>query len=209
MNARRLAHLTAVVVVAALLGTGAAPAVAAKSLPAPPVITSAVVIDTETVDLAWTPVKGVDHYVIWAPLHDAIYVDSTTTRLRVTDLYPGDVQTFIVIAETKRNVELGRSEPVEVATPPETPYSPWWLAGYDDQLKLTTSGGLGCFTWEIFLLEDDGSFTSLGQITDVGSTTRLEWYTIQPAGTTETYVARCLSRAGLSSTWSEPAVVAL
>ena len=62
MSARRI--LASLVLTLALGGASAAPALAAKAPPAPPRITSAVVVDTRTVDLTWTSVKGADHYVV-------------------------------------------------------------------------------------------------------------------------------------------------
>lgn len=53
---------------------------------ATPQFTSAVVVDSRTVTLSWTPAKGADHYVVeYAP---AMGVYTTGTTVTITDLRP-------------------------------------------------------------------------------------------------------------------------
>jgi Fibronectin type III domain len=82
---------------------------------ATPQFTSAVVVDSRTVTLSWTPVKGAHHYVVeYAP---AMRVYTTETSVTITDLYPGDGHYFTVRAETRRNVPSRTSDPIIVPTP--------------------------------------------------------------------------------------------
>jgi hypothetical protein len=96
------------------------PATVARPL-ATPQFTSAVVVDSRTVTLSWTPFKGAHHYVVeYAP---AMRVYTTETSVTITDLNPGDGHYFTVRAETRRNVPSGTSDPIIVPTPPEGPLS--------------------------------------------------------------------------------------
>ena len=202
MRARRI--LASLVLTLALGGASAAPALAAKAPPAPPRITSAVVVDSRTVDLTWTPVKGAHHYVIFTSGLPPIY--TTTTTARVTDLYPGDEHVFFVDAETRKNQPLGTSEWVYVATPPEGPTGPLgWVDAYDGYVRIWSGSGIGCVTPELGVLADDGTYTSLddGFNHQGGS----PWTIFQGSGTTETYAARCQGSGGLWSPWSEPPTV--
>jgi len=104
------------VVLLALLagGAAAAPAAAGRTLPTPQ-FTSGSAVDSRTVTLSWTKVKGADHYVVeYAP---AMRISTTSTSVRVTDLYPGDAHQFTVRAETRRNVASATSAPLVVPTP--------------------------------------------------------------------------------------------
>ena len=105
MSARRV--LASLVLTLSLAGASAAPALAVKSPPAPPQITSALAVDSRTVDLTWTSVKGAHHYVVTSSAGQ-IYTSATTAR--ITDLYPGDEHVFFVSAETRKNRLLGTSE---------------------------------------------------------------------------------------------------
>src|SRR4051812_44445668 len=160
MGARRiLATLTLAV---ALSGASGAPALAAKAPPAPPRITSAVTVDSRTVDLTWTSVKGADHYVVSTSGISPIY--TTATTMRVGDLYPGDEHVFSVTAETRKNQSLGTSEWVYVATPPEGPRGPLgWADASDGYVRIWSGSGIGCVSQDLGVLADDGTtYTSLG-----------------------------------------------
>ena len=202
MSPRRiLAVLT--LLVAVVLASGG-PTVAAKPLPAPPEITSAVAVDSRTVDLTWTSVKGADHYVVTAPGLSPVYATATTAR--ITDLYPGDLHAIYVTAETRRNASLGTSPTVYVATPPEGPSGPLgWAEASDGQVRIWSGSGLGCVTQDLGILASDGTWTSLGDGVDQGGPRT--WTIFQGAGTTQTYAVRCQGSGGLWSPWSEPPTV--
>lgn len=202
MSARRV---LAVLGLLLTLGTGfAAPALAAKTPPAPPRITSAVAVDSRTVDLAWTPVKGADHYVITASTLSPIY--TTETAARVTGLYPGDEHVFSVTAETRKNAPLGTSEQVYVATLPEGPTGPLgWSDALDGYVRIWAGSGIGCVTHDLGRLAPGGTYTSLGDGYDQGGPRT--WTIFQGGGTTETYAVRCQGSGGLWSPWSEPPTV--
>ena len=202
MTVRRI--LAGLVLTLALGGASAAPALAAKAPPAPPQITSAVVVDTRTVDLTWTSVKGAHHYVVFTS--GVAPISTTATSARVSDLYPGDDHVFFVTAETRKNQPLGTSEWIYVATPPEGPTGPLgWVDVHDGYVRLWSGSGIGCATQELGVLASDGTYTSLGDGLDQGGAR--EWTIFQGAGTTETYAARCQGRGGLWSPWSEPPTV--
>jgi len=202
MSARRI--LASLVLTVALGGASAAPALAAKEPPAPPQITSAVAVDTRTVDLTWTTVKGAHHYVVFTSGISPIY--TTATTLRVTDLYPGDEHVFFVSAETRKNQPLGTSEWVYVATPPEGPLGPLgWVDLRDGYVRIWSGSGIGCMTNDLGILADDGTYTSLRDGFDVDGPRT--WTILQGSGTTETYAVRCQGRGGLWSPWSEPPTV--
>jgi hypothetical protein len=202
MNPRRI--LAGLVLVVPLVLGSAAPTVAAKPLPSPPVITSAVAVDSRTVDLTWTSVKGADHYVVSATAQSPIYTTGTTVR--VTDLYPGDTHAFYVTAENRRNSPLGTSEWVYVATPPEGPTGPLgWAAALDGYVRIWSRAGIGCVTFDLGILADDGTYTSLGDGYDQGGPRT--WTIFQGSGTTVTYAARCQGSGGLWSPWSQPPTV--
>jgi hypothetical protein len=203
MSLRRI--LSGLVVALALGGASAAPAVGAKAPVEPPRITSAVAVDTRTVDLDWTAVKGAHHYVV-SYVGGETYTSATSAR--ITDLYPGDEHFFYVTAETRKNRPLGSSEWVYVATPPEGPGAPGWSDGGDGSVRLTSGSGIGCATFDLGRLAEDGTYTSLGDGEDRGGGLRA-WYVAQGAGTTATYAVRCQGSGGLWSTWSEPTVVTL
>ncbi len=201
MSARRI--LASLVVTLALGGASAAPALAAKPLPAPPQITSAVAVDTRTVDLTWTAVKGAHHYVVSST---ASQIYTTATTARVTGLYPGDAHVFFVSAETRKNQPLGTSEWIYVATPPEGPTGPLgWLDARDGYVRIWSGSGIGCVTQDLGVLADDGTYTSLGDGFDEGGART--WTIFQGSGTTETYAVRCQGSGGLWSPWSEPPTV--
>jgi hypothetical protein len=201
MSPRRI--LAGLVAAAALVAPSGAPAYAAKPSPAPPTITSAVAVDSRTVDLTWTPTKGADHYVVVAPLVGPIY--TTATSVRVTGLYPGDEQVFHVEAETRRNAPLGSSDWVYVATPPEGPTGTLgWVDAYDGYVRIWSGSGIGCVTQDLGREAADGTYTSLGE-----ANSRDQWLLFQGSGTTETYAVRCQGSGGFWSPWSEPTVVSL
>ena len=202
MSPRRI--LAGLALVVAMVMGSAAPTLAAKPLPQPPVITSAVAVDSRTVDLTWTSVKGADHYVVFAPGLSPIYVSGTTAR--VTGLYPGDLHAIYVTAETRRNSPLGTSETVHVATPPEGPTGPLgWAEALDGYVRIWSGSGIGCVTQDLGLLAADGTYTSLGDGVDQGGPRT--WTIFQGSGTTETYAVRCQGSGGLWSAWSEPPTV--
>ena len=202
MSPRRvLAVIT--LLVAVVLASGG-PAVAAKPLPTPPEITSAVAVDSRTVDLTWTAVKGADHYVVTAPGLSPVYATATTAR--ITDLYPGDLHAIYVTAETRRNASLGTSATIYVATPPEGPRGPLgWAEEQDGQVRIWSGSGIGCVTQDLGILASDGTWTSLGDGVDQGGPRT--WTIFQGAGTTQTYAVRCQGSGGLWSPWSEPPTV--
>lgn len=202
MGPRRI--LAGLVLLVAVLAPSA-PAAAAKPPPAPPTITSAVAVDSRTVDLTWTPVKGADHYVVWATTLAPI--STTATSARVSGLYPGDLHAFYVVAETRRNQPLGTSAWVYAATPPEGPTGPLgWVDGEDAReghVHLWSSPGIGCVTYDLGVLGADGTYGSLGLLQ-----AEPDWWAAQDAGTTATYSVRCQGSGGLWSGWSAwPTVV--
>ena len=202
MRARRI--LVSLVLTVALGGASAAPALAAKEPPAPPQITSALAVDSRTVDLTWTSVKGAHHYVVFTSGVSPIYTTATTAR--VTDLYPGDEHVFFVSAEGRKNQPLGTSEWVYVATPPEGPTGPLsWVDALDGYVRIWSGSGIGCVTQDLGMLADDGTYTSLSDGFDQGGPRT--WTIFQGSGTTETYAVRCQGSGGLWSTWSEPPTV--
>ena len=202
MSPRRIL-VVLVLLVAVVLASGG-PAVAAKPLPTPPEITSAVAVDSRTVDLTWTAVKGADHYVVTAPGLSPVYATATTAR--ITDLYPGDLHAIYVTAETRRNASLGTSATLYVATPPEGPRGPLgWAEEQDGQVRIWSGSGLGCVTQDLGILASDGIWTSLGDGVDQGGPRT--WTIFQGAGTTQTYAVRCQGSGGLWSPWSEPPTV--
>ncbi|MDH2414444.1 hypothetical protein [Nocardioides sp. CER19] len=204
MNPRRI--LVGLVLIVALGVSPAAPALAAKPLPVPLTITSAVVVDTRTVELTWTPTKGADHYVVTGSGGSPIYTTATTTR--VTDLYPGDVHEFVVTAETRKNQELGTSDTVYVATPPEGPTGQLgWAAALDGDVRIWSGSGIGCVTFDLGILAADGTYSSLGDGVDQGGPRT--WTIFQGSGTTETYAVRCQGSGSLWSPWSEATSVTL
>jgi hypothetical protein len=201
MSARRI--VAGLVLTVALGRASAAPALAAKAPPAPPRITSAVAVDTRTVDLAWTAVKGAHHYVVSSNVSP---VYTTTTTARVTGLYPGDEHVFFVTAETRKNQPLGTSEWVYVATPPEGPTGQLgWVEESDGYVRIWSGSGIGCVTQDLGILAGDGTYTSLGDGSDQGGPRT--WTIFQGTGTTETYAVRCQGSGGLWSPWSEPPTV--
>jgi Fibronectin type III domain len=180
-----------------------APAIAARPL-ATPQFTSAVVVDSRTVILSWTPVKGAHHYVVeYAP---AMRVYTTETSVTITDLYPGDGHYFTVRAETRRNVPSGTSDPIIVPTPPEGPLSPS-AAPYFDGIRIWWTSGIGCATYELATVAPDGTYS--GPVQPIAIENPTMWYVAQEAGTTVTYAVRCASSYGLYSPWSDPTVVTL
>lgn len=201
MRARRV---TLVLVLAAVLGgLLQAPAMAARSLATPP-FTSAVAVDSRTVSLSWTPVKGADHYVVeYAP---AMSVYTASTSVTITDLYPSDGDSFTVRAETRRNQPSGTSAPIVVPTPPEGPLSPSALP-YLDGIRIWWTSGIGCATFELATVSADGTYSAPAQPTAVESPTM--WLVAQDPGTTVTYAVRCASSYGLYSRWSATTVVTL
>lgn len=202
MSARRI--LASLVITVALGAASTAPALAAKAPPAPPRITSAVAVDSRTVDLTWTSVKGAHHYVISTSGISPIY--TTATAARVTDLYPGDEHVFFVTAETRKNQPLGTSEWVYVATPPEGPTGTLgWVDALDGYVRIWSGSGIGCVSHDLGVLADDGTYTSLGDGFDQGGSRT--WTIFQGSGTTETYAVRCQGSGGLWSPWSEPPTV--
>lgn len=199
MSPRRILAVLALAV--ALVAPSGAVASAAKPTPSPPVITSAVAVDSRTVDLTWTPTKGADHYVVFAPGQTPIYTSATS--LRVTGLYPGDEHAFHVEAETRRNLSLGTSQWVYVATPPEGPTGTLgWVDAYDGYVRIWGASGIGCATFDLGRLAADGTYTSLGEA-NAGD----QWSLDQGSGTTATYALRCQGSGGLWSPWSEPPTV--
>lgn len=169
--------LVSLVLVAAAALAPAVPAAAAKPLPPPPEITSAV---------------------------GPIYTSATTAR--ITGLYPGDLHTFYVVAETRRNSPLGTTEWVYVATPPEGPSGTLgWVDALDGYVRIWSGSGIGCVTQDLGILADDGTYTSLGDGTDQGGPRT--WTIYQGLDTTETYAVRCQGSGGLWSPWSEPPTV--
>ena len=190
MSARRI--LACLVLTLALGGASAAPALAAKAPLAPPQITSAVAVDTRTVDLTWTSVKGAHHYVVTSGV-SPIYTTATTAR--VTDLYPGDEHVFFVSAETRKNQPLGTSEWVYVATPPEGPTGPLgWVDALDGYVRIWSGSGIGCVTQDLGILADEGTYTSLGDGVDQGGPRT--WTIFQGQGSTETYAVAARAVAG-------------
>lgn len=199
MGPRRI--LAGLVLLAAALAPAASPASAAKPQASPPTITSAVAVDSRTVDLAWTPTKGADHYVVYATAHAPVY--TTSTSARVGELYPGDVHALYVVAESRRNQPLGTSAWVYVATPPEGPAGPLaWVDGQDARegyAHIWTSHGIGCATFDLGVRGADGTYASLGLLQ-----AEPDWWAAQDAGTTVTYAVRCQGSGGLWSGWSTP-----
>lgn len=202
MSARRILATLALSV--ALGAASGEPALAAKVPPAPPQIITAVAINSRTVDLSWTAVKGADHYVVSTSGVSPTY--TTATSMRVTDLYPGDEHVFYVSAETRKNQPLGTSEWVYVATPPEGPMSVRWAEWVDGYVRLFSDSGIGCVSQELGVLADDATgYISLGDGSDEGGPRT--WIVPQASGTTETYAVRCQGAGGLWSPWSEPPTV--
>lgn len=200
VHARRLMLVLLLSVLAAFVG---APAHAGRTLAAPQ-FTSASVMDSRTVTLTWTPIKGADHYVVeYAP---AMSVYTSATSITITDLYPGDANRFTVRAETKRNVPSPTSAPLVVATPPEGP-SNAFAEPYVDGIRIWWGSGIGCATYELATVDADGGYSAPVEPLAVLEPTR--WWVAQEAGTTVTYAVRCLSAAGLPSAWSAPTTVAL
>ncbi len=201
MSARRI--LVCLVLTLALGGASAAPALAAKAPVEPPQITSAVAVDTRTVDLTWTSVKGAHHYVVTS---SASPIYTTATTARVTGLYPGDEHVFFVSAETRKNQPLGTSEWVYVATPPEGPAGPLgWVEDLDGYVRIWSGSGIGCVSQDLGILAGEGTYTSLGDGVDQGGART--WTIFQGHGSTETYAVRCQGSGGLWSPWSEPPTV--
>jgi hypothetical protein len=201
----RAVRVILVLVVAALLGGAiSAPAMAARPL-ATPQFTSAVVVDSRTVTLSWTQVKGADHYVVeYAP---GMRVYTTETSVTITDLYPGDSHYFTVHAETRRNVPSATSDPIVVPTPPEGPLSPSAApVPFSDGIRIWWTSGIGCATYELATVAPDGTYSPVEPIAVEDPTM---WWVAQEAGTTVTYAVRCASSYGLYSAWSDPTVVTL
>lgn len=171
---------------------------------ATPEFTSAVVIDSRTVTLTWTTVKGAHHYVVEYP--PGMSVVTTQTSVTITDLYPGDGHYFTVRAETRRNVPSATSDPVIVPTPPEGPLSPS-AAPYLDGIRIWWTSGIGCATYELATVASDGTYSA--PVQPIAMETPTMWWVAQEAGTTVTYAVRCASSYGLYSPWSDPTVVTL
>ncbi len=200
MTARRLILILLLAVLATAVS---APAEAGRTLAAP-AFASAVVIDSRTVTLTWTAVKGADHYVVeFAP---ARRVSTTATSATITDLYPGDANRFTVRAETKRNVPSPTSDPLVVATPPEGPFRPS-AARYVEGIRIWWNSGIGCATYELASVDADGAYSA--PIEPLAVLDPPSWWVAQDPGTTVTYAVRCSSAAGLSSSWSAPTSVTL
>ena len=196
----RSARVALVLVLAAVLGgLLQAPATAAARTLATPQFTSWTVVDSRTVTLSWTPVKGADHYVVeYAP---AMRVYTTETTVTITDLYPGDGHYFTVRAETRRNQPSGTSDPIVVPTPPEGPLSPSVARiDYRDGVRVWWTSGIGCATYELATVAPDGTYTSVQPLYVEYPTM---WQVAQDPGTTVTYAVRCASSYGLYSPWSD------
>lgn len=201
MRSLRVILLVVVSIVLGAIGVG--PASAAKAPLATPQFTSAVAVDTRTVTLTWTAVKGVDHYVLeWAP---GQRLSTSTTSATVTDLYPGDDVGFVVRAETRKNQPSGSSDWVYVSLAPEGPDSPNGYAANADTVKLWWGSGRGCYTFELAVALPDGTFTTVTQLPNY--VVDQSWLGHQDPGTTVSYVVRCASFSGLVSTWSPPTVL--
>ncbi|HET6967821.1 MAG TPA: fibronectin type III domain-containing protein [Ornithinibacter sp.] len=188
-----LAAVVAVVVAA----VGATPATAARPALATPQLTSAVVVDTRTVTLSWTPVKGADHYVLeWAP---AMHLYTSATSVTVTDLYPGDDVSFSVRAETRRNAPSGTSTPVVVSLAPEGPSIsnayPWDA----ETIRIFWGSGIGCVTYDLATVEG-GAYTVVDPAPY--SPQSQDRWVAQASGTTVSYAVRCASSSGMPSSWS-------
>jgi len=191
------------VVLLALLagGAAAAPAAAGRTL-ATPQFTSGSAVDSRTVTLSWTKVKGADHYVVeYAP---AMRISTTSTSVRVTDLYPGDAHQFTVRAETRRNVASATSAPLVVPTPPEGPSSPS-AAPYVEGIRIWWTNGIGCATYELATVGPGGTYSAPVEPVAVEQPT--SWIVAQEPGTSVSYAVRCVSSAGLFSPWSAPTLV--
>ena len=202
----RVSRVVFVVVLAAVLGgVMQAPAMAARPL-ATPQFRSPVVVDSRTVTLSWTPIKGADHYVVeYAP---AMRVSTTDTSVTITDLYPGDGQYFTVRAETRRNVRSATSEPIVVPTPPEGPLSPSAAqVPFRDGIRIWWTSGIGCAAYELATVAPDGTHSAPLQPIFIEDPTMRQ--IAQDPGTTVTYAVRCSSSYGLYSPWSDPTVVPL
>jgi hypothetical protein len=201
----RAVRVILLLVLTAVLGVAtSAPATAARPL-ATPQFTSSDVVDSRTVTLSWTPVKGAHHYVVeYAP---AMRVYTTETSVTITDLYPGDANYFTVRAETRRNVPSATSDPIIVPTPPEGPLSPAAVPYADGTIRIWWTSGLGCATYELATVAPDGTYSDPVQPIAMQDPTM--WYVAQEAGTTVTYAVRCASTYGLYSPWSDPTVVTL
>jgi hypothetical protein len=199
----RAARVIVLLALTTVLGVAAsAPAMAARQLPAPQ-FTSSVVLDSRTVTLSWTPVKGADHYVVeYAP---AMRVYTADTSITITDLYPGDAHYFTVRAETRRNVPSATSAPLIVPTPPEGPLSPSAAPYLDGMVRIWWTSGIGCDTYELATVAPDGTYSDPVQPIAKEDTTT--WLVAHEAGTTVTYAVRCVSSYGLYSAWSGPTVV--
>jgi hypothetical protein len=201
----RIVRVILLLVLIAVFGVAtSAPAMAARPL-ATPQFTSAVVVDSRTVTLSWTPVKGANHYVVeYAP---AMRVYTTETSVTITDLYPGDAHYFTVRAETRRNVPSGTSDPIIVPTPPEGPLSPSAVPYQDGVIRIWWTSGVGCARYELATVAPDGTYSDPVQPIAMEDATM--WLVAQEAGTTVTYAVRCASAYGLYSPWSDPTVVTL
>jgi hypothetical protein len=192
------------VLVTALGSATTVPASAAHSL-ATPQFTSAVAVDSRTVTLSWTPVKGAHHYVVeYVP---ALRVSTTETSATITNLYPGDAHYFSVRAETRKNVASATSDPVIVPTPPEGPSSPQAVPNAFGGITIWWGQGIGCAVYELATVAPDGTYSGPVQPLSVNYPT--SWWVDQQAGTTVTYAVRCASGSGLYSPWSGPTVVTL
>jgi hypothetical protein len=194
MRSLRVILLVAVSIV--LGAVGVVPASAAKAPLATPQITSAVVLDTRTVAVTWTPVKGADHYVLASSAGE---IRTTATSATVTGLYPGDDVAFFVHAETRKNQPSGTSEWVYVSLAPEGPSSPSGYAFSADTVRVWWGSGLGCYTYELAVAEGDGTYSVLAQLPNYASH---EWQGPQAPATTVSYAVRCASFSGLQSPWS-------
>jgi hypothetical protein len=202
MRAVRVVLLLALIAVFGVATS--APAMAARPL-ATPQFTSAVVVDSRTVTLSWTPVKGAHHYVVeYAP---AMRVYTTETSVTITDLYPGDAHYFTVRAETRRNVPSGTSDPIIVPTPTEGPLSPSAVPDQDGVIRIWWTSGVGCAMYELATVAPDGTYSDPVQPIAMEEATM--WLVAQEDGTTVTYAVRCASAYGLYSPWSDPTVVTL
>ena len=188
------------VVASIVLGAvGVAPASAAKAPLATPQITSAVALDTRSIAVTWTAVKGADHYVLTSVAGE-IYTSATSaTSATVTDLYPGDDVAFVVRAETKKNQPSGSSDWVYVSLAPEGPDAPNGYAAAADTVKLWWGSGIGCYTYEFAIALPDGTYSTLARTPNYVDQV---WQGHQDPATTVSYAVRCATLSGTLSTWS-------